>query len=723
MKVAAFLPAKGSSNRIPNKNIMLLDGEPLFLRSLKKLMSISLIDEVFLDTESHEIIDLASEVKCNILKRDASLASNKTDGNLLFYNEVQHSDADICVQLLCTSPFIKPSTIEKGINILLDNPEYDSVVAIRKEKQYLWKDGRPVYNIHHIPNSVDLEDTIIESMGLYIVRRDVALQLKRRIGDNPFLLEIDPTESIDVNWPEDFELANLIAIGLREQERRLFNNLKLLLSSGLPIVTTSIGAEGMGIENEIHAFVSDDAKQFADYVIKLYNSENLWNKFSEFGKKLVEQQYSGTLMRKRLEYIFNHTKRDLSNHLTLYFSSPPEVSIVLVLYNQLEYTTKCLSSIKSRVKCNYEIIVIDNASTDGTHDYFKKEVNYVRYFRNRENIGFPAAVNQAINKALGDYILFLNNDTVLTDNLVERLIEVTKSDSGIGIVGPISNEVSGLQKDKNAKYNSIEDMHKYAAEVQQKNKDEIIHFPRVAFLCTLIKREVIDKIGGLDERFSPGNYEDDFCLRAQLAGYKTVIAKDVFIHHYGSKSFKANGEKAYAERLLKNQKIFVEKWGATPDEIWLQNKTIKPHQIFYPIDENKFLQFFRRVKVHLADNEIQLAQDAIEQAINFYSEGSAKIISKTNLLNLAGNLFLASNDFDKAQYYFEQELQHSPSSTSACFGLGQVFYAKEQFDAARVMFEWAVKNDPNNSQAVVALNNVNEILGIKESVQTEMNQK
>jgi len=584
-----------------------------------------------------------------------------------------------------------------------------------------------VGNFNHNPN----EDAV-----LYFVREIFPLVKKQLpeikfyiVGNNPSdkIKSLSRDDIIVTGWVADVkEYLDKCRIEVVPLRFGAGNKGKVgeALSSGLPIVTTSIGAEGMGIENEIHAFVSDDAKQFADYVIKLYNSENLWNKFSEFGKKLVEQQYSGTLMRKRLEYIFNHTKRDLSNHLTLYFSSPPEVSIVLVLYNQLEYTTKCLSSIKSRVKCNYEIIVIDNASTDGTHDYFKKEVNYVRYFRNRENIGFPAAVNQAINKALGDYILILNNDTVLTDNLVERLIEVTKSDSRIGIVGPISNEVSGLQKDKNAKYNSIEEMHKYAAEVQQKNKDEIIHFPRVAFLCTLIKREVIDKIGGLDERFSPGNYEDDdFCLRAQLAGYKTVIAKDVFIHHYGSKSFKANGEKAYAERLLKNQKIFVEKWGATPDEIWLQNKTIKPHQIFYPIDENKFLQFFRRVKVHLADNEIQSAQDAIEQAINFYSEGSAKIISKTNLLNLAGNLFLASNDFDKAQYYFEQELQHSPSSTSACFGLGQVFYAKEQFDAARVMFEWAVKNDPNNSQAVIALNNVNEILGIKESVQTEVNQK
>jgi len=132
MKVAAFLPAKGSSNRIPNKNTMLLDGEPLFLRSLKKLTSIPLIDEVYLDTESFEIIDLASEVKCKILKRDPSLASNKTDGNLLFYNEVLNTDADICVQLLCTSPFIKTSTIEKGIKFLMENQDYDSVVAIRK---------------------------------------------------------------------------------------------------------------------------------------------------------------------------------------------------------------------------------------------------------------------------------------------------------------------------------------------------------------------------------------------------------------------------------------------------------------------------------------------------------------------------------------------------------------------------------------------------------------
>ena len=233
MKVAAFLPAKGSSDRLPNKNTMLLDGEPLFLRGLRKLLACPAVDEVWLDTESAQIEALAGEVKCRVLRRDPLLASNKTDGHQLFLNEVRHTDADICVQLLCTSPFIRPETIARAIEVLQTDARYDSVVAVRKEKQYRWENGRPLYNLEHIPNSVDLEDTIIESMGLYVMRREAALETGRRIGRNPYLLPLDPLESVDVNWPADFEMANLIAIGQREQERRLFANLKLLLSSPL----------------------------------------------------------------------------------------------------------------------------------------------------------------------------------------------------------------------------------------------------------------------------------------------------------------------------------------------------------------------------------------------------------------------------------------------------------------------------------------------------------
>ena len=232
MKVVAFLPAKGTSSRVQSKNLKLLDGKALYLHTLEKLMECDFIDEVYLDTESDEIIDLASETHCKILKRDENLASNATDGNKLFLNEVNHVDADIYIQILGTSPFIEKETIEKGIRAI-QNSEYDSAVLIRKEKLYTWNLKSPNYDIENIPNSFNLDDTIIETMGLYIVKKDTALKTLRRIGQKPYLIEATPLEAIDVNYPDDFELANLIAIGKREKERSLLDSIKSHLTSSM----------------------------------------------------------------------------------------------------------------------------------------------------------------------------------------------------------------------------------------------------------------------------------------------------------------------------------------------------------------------------------------------------------------------------------------------------------------------------------------------------------
>lgn len=249
MKVVAFLPAKGSSERMQNKNTMILDGKPLFLRQLEKMVKYDFIDEVYLDTESDEIIDLASEVSCKILKRDPLLASNKTDGHQLFYNEIKQVEADIYIQLLATSPFIKESTIKKGIDILKSSDEYDSVVLVKREKQYTWNEtsGKTNYDIENIPNSFNLPDTIIETMGLYIVKKDAAHSLKKRIGEKPYLLDAEAIEAVDVNYPDDFELANFIAAGFRENERKFFRNLSHLLSS--PILSDIF--DELDIQNQI----------------------------------------------------------------------------------------------------------------------------------------------------------------------------------------------------------------------------------------------------------------------------------------------------------------------------------------------------------------------------------------------------------------------------------------------------------------------------------------
>jgi len=232
MKVVAFLPAKGTSSRIESKNLKLMDGKPLFLHTLEKLMECDFIDEIYLDTESDEVIDLASETNCKILKRDPNLASNKTDGNKLFFNEVNFVDADIYIQILSTSPFIEKDTIKKGVDAI-KNDGFDSAVLIRKERLYTWNNDGPNYDIENIPNSIDLDDTIIETMGLYIVKRDSALSTQKRIGNKPYLLHATSLEAIDVNWQEDFDLANLIAKGKRENERKLLNNIKSHLTSAV----------------------------------------------------------------------------------------------------------------------------------------------------------------------------------------------------------------------------------------------------------------------------------------------------------------------------------------------------------------------------------------------------------------------------------------------------------------------------------------------------------
>lgn len=156
MKIVAFLPVKGTSSRIENKNMRIFNGEPLFVFTLRKLLNYKFIDEVYLDSENTEILDIGKRLGAKLLKRDPELANNKTDGNKLFFNEVATVDADIYIQHLCTSPFVKEETIANAIKHLQDNPDCDSVVLGKSDKYYHWNNGKPAYDIDHIPNSVDL---------------------------------------------------------------------------------------------------------------------------------------------------------------------------------------------------------------------------------------------------------------------------------------------------------------------------------------------------------------------------------------------------------------------------------------------------------------------------------------------------------------------------------------------------------------------------------------
>jgi CMP-N-acetylneuraminic acid synthetase/regulator of RNase E activity RraA len=231
MKIVAFVPAKGSSSRVANKNTRIFNGEPFFIFTVRKLLNCDFIDEVYVDSEDRDILTYAARVGARPLPRDPALATNKTDGHQLFFNEVKQVEADIYIQHLCTSPFVKEQTIRRAITTLEQHPEYDSVVLGAKDKRYRWENNAPLYDLKHIPNSVDLPDDVAEAMALYVVRRNVALANKRRIGDAPSMIYGDPMELIDVNTEEDLALAQIVGAGLLAAEEKHLRVIGRILSS------------------------------------------------------------------------------------------------------------------------------------------------------------------------------------------------------------------------------------------------------------------------------------------------------------------------------------------------------------------------------------------------------------------------------------------------------------------------------------------------------------
>lgn len=240
-------------------------------------------------------------------------------------------------------------------------------------------------------------------------------------------------------------------------------------------------------------------------------------------------------------------------------------SIVILTFNKIEYTKKCLESIKKYTKNEeIEIIMVDNGSTDDTRLWLKEQKD-IKCIFNDKNEGFPKGCNIGIKNSKNDNdILLLNNDTIVTENWLSNLRKCLYSDNDIGAVGPITNS-SPYYQAISVPYDNEEELHKFCQKHNVSNKDLWEQRQKLIGFCMLIKRKALDKVGFLDERFSPGNYEDDdISIRLIESGYRLFLCKDTFIHHYGSASFSDN--ESYHNLLCRNEEKFRKKWGFTSRE-------------------------------------------------------------------------------------------------------------------------------------------------------------
>ncbi|NUM55359.1 MAG: glycosyltransferase [Candidatus Hydrogenedentes bacterium] len=245
---------------------------------------------------------------------------------------------------------------------------------------------------------------------------------------------------------------------------------------------------------------------------------------------------------------------------------PAPVSIVIPAHNQLDCCRQCIESIQAHTNYPHKLILVDNGSTDGVSEYFDSVPNAV-VVHSETNRGFPAGVNLGLAHAVG-HVLLLNSDTIVPSQWLERLAHALESSPRIGLVGPMSNCVSGPQFLPGLEFTTLDQINAFADARATEFRGRLLDVERIVGFCMLIRDAAFQSVGLLDESFGVGNFEDDdYCLRVRKAGYRVCIAEDCFVFHYGSRTFSAMGfdNARFGELIAANEAAFNRKWGTDSD--------------------------------------------------------------------------------------------------------------------------------------------------------------
>lgn len=242
----------------------------------------------------------------------------------------------------------------------------------------------------------------------------------------------------------------------------------------------------------------------------------------------------------------------------------PKVSIVIPVLNQWNHTENCLKSLlRSPMIQNLEIIIVDNGSTDGTRlalaSLQHPSVQVVALSKNK---GFAGAVTIGSQLATGDYLVFLNNDTIVPPGWLDRLIYPLMKHEDIGMVGPMSNHVGNDQMlDFFIPGDTEVWNEKWLQDFYDLNKGQLEDTDRLGFFCVAIRKKLFDQIGSLDDGYYVGMFEDDdYCERIINSGHRLVRVEDAFVYHHGNATFNKLSQEQYKMIFDRNKSYFEKKW-------------------------------------------------------------------------------------------------------------------------------------------------------------------
>jgi len=242
-----------------------------------------------------------------------------------------------------------------------------------------------------------------------------------------------------------------------------------------------------------------------------------------------------------------------------------KTSIILLTLNNLASTVRCIRSIRKFTDVPYEIVAVDNGSADGTVSWLASQPD-VRLIANPRNRGFAAGCNQGAEAASGDYVLFLNNDTVVSRRWLSLLFAALREHEEAGAAGPKSNRALPMQQVA-VTLRSEADIHRFCESFNRSNPFKWAEAACLSGFCLLVRRKTWKMLGGFDENYLIGGYEDvDFSYRLLRAGFALRIAGDVFVYHEGSSTFAKNAIDIQGAAAA-GRRFFIRKWGFNPDRL------------------------------------------------------------------------------------------------------------------------------------------------------------
>jgi len=247
--------------------------------------------------------------------------------------------------------------------------------------------------------------------------------------------------------------------------------------------------------------------------------------------------------------------------------------IVIPIYDQVDYTRHCIDSIFANTECPFRLILVNDGSREqATRDYLNdlqsREPERVRVLHNEKNIGYVRTVNHGLANTTAEFVVVMNNDTLVYPDWLTEMIAIAEKDPATGLVNPLWELPKLFKKIGRDRY--------FQAEVQP-HKGTWIETDWIRGCCYLTKRSVIDKIGGLDLDFAPAYYDDwDYSMRALAAGFKCVRALGAYVFHFKNITYSSYGSKDQVSGLLSEKgTLFFGRWGRPLKILLVDNGTIE----------------------------------------------------------------------------------------------------------------------------------------------------